>query len=67
MEMVGQGGKLPENAPLEDESNEDILKQIHHALVEVEVIQGHLECPESGRQFPINNGIPNMLLNEDEV
>ena len=40
---------------------------MHHALVEIEVIEGHLECPESGRQFPIKNGIPNMLLNEDEV
>jgi len=26
-----------------------------------------LICPESGRKFPISKGIPNMLLNEDEV
>jgi len=67
MEMVGQAGKLPENAPSEDENDEDLLKKVHHALVEIEVVQGHLECPESGRQFPITNGIPNMLLNENEV
>lgn len=36
-------------------------------LLEVEVINGDLLCPESGRKFPINDGIPNMLLNEDEV
>ena len=65
--MVGQAGKLPENAPTEDENDEDLLKKVHHALVEIEVVQGHLECPESGRQFPITNGIPNMLLNENEV
>ena len=31
------------------------------------MIEGTLECPESHRKFPINKGIPNMLLNEDEV
>ena len=67
MEMLGHGGKLPDMAPSEEENDEEVLKKVHHALVEIEVIQGHLECPESGRQFPINNGIPNMLLNEDEV
>lgn len=36
-------------------------------FVQVEVMEGNLVCPESGRKFPINNGIPNMLLNEDEV
>lgn len=36
-------------------------------LVQVEVQEGLLVCPESGRKFPIKNGIPNMLLNEDEV
>ena len=36
-------------------------------VFQVEVIEGKLVCPESGREFPINNGIPNMLLNEDEV
>ena len=24
-------------------------------------------CPETGRKFPVADGIPNMLLNEDEV
>ena len=61
------GWKIAWNAPTEDENDEDLLKKVHHALVEIEVVQGHLECPESGRQFPITNGIPNMLLNENEV
>ena len=34
---------------------------------QVEVKEGELECPESGRKFNITNGIPNMLLHEDEV
>jgi multifunctional methyltransferase subunit TRM112 len=34
---------------------------------QVEVINGELVCPESGRKFSISKGIPNMLLNEDEL
>jgi len=67
MEWLGHGGKLPDEAPNEEENDDDILKAVHHALIEVEVIEGKLVCPESGREFPITNGIPNMLLNEDEV
>ena len=35
--------------------------------LQVEVQEGSLVCPETGRRFPISDGIPNMLLNEDEV
>jgi multifunctional methyltransferase subunit TRM112 len=45
----------------------DMLKELHHLLLEVHVLEGHLVCPESGRRFPIKDGIPNMLLHEDEV
>ncbi|XP_065830367.1 multifunctional methyltransferase subunit TRM112-like protein [Oscarella lobularis] len=58
---------LPDEIVPDYESNEVFLKIAHHALLEVEVIEGSLQCPESGREYPINNGIPNMLLNEDEV
>ena len=30
--MVGQAGKLPENAPSEDENDEDLLKKVLSAL-----------------------------------
>lgn len=46
---------------------EPILKEIHHLLFEVHVQEGKLKCPVSGRVFPIKDGIPNMLLLEDEV
>lgn len=51
-----------------DESlGEDFLRQVHHALHEVDIITGKLICPETGREFLIRNGIPNMLCNETEV
>ncbi|KAK3087434.1 hypothetical protein FSP39_005879 [Pinctada imbricata] len=64
---VGHGDGLPEAVIENPESNEEFLKAAHNALMQVEVIEGKLVCPESQREFPINNGIPNMLLNEDEV
>ena len=48
-------------------ADEDMLKELHHFLFEIHVLEGHLVCPESGRRFPIKDGIPNMLLHEDEV
>ncbi|XP_046836257.1 multifunctional methyltransferase subunit TRM112-like protein isoform X1 [Vespa crabro] len=66
-ESIGHVGELPQNLIEDYEKNEDFLKKVHHVLLEVEVINGDLLCPESGRKFPINDGIPNMLLNEDEV
>ncbi|ESP05672.1 hypothetical protein LOTGIDRAFT_205589 [Lottia gigantea] len=58
---------VPESMMDDYESNEDFLKTAHNILLQVEIIEGNLECPETGRKFPITNGIPNMLLNEDEV
>ena len=47
--------------------DEELMKKIHHVLFEIHVQDGNLICPETGRKFPVKNGIPNMLLNEDEV
>lgn len=57
--------ELPPEVP--DTSDKDALQIVHHALFEVEVVEGELICPETGRKFPIKKGIPNMLCNEDEV
>lgn len=59
--------ELPETVEpgmLEDEA---FLRKFHHALLEVHLEEGALVCPETGRRFPVQKGIPNMLLNEDEV
>ena len=50
-----------------DGDDEDVLRKVHEALCDVHVIEGCLVCPKSGRRFPINNGIPNLLLHEDEL
>ena len=51
-----------EEGQLEDEA---LLRRLHRVLLEVEVVEGELECPETGRKFPIRNCIPNMLITEE--
>jgi multifunctional methyltransferase subunit TRM112 len=65
--QVGAAEGLPEQPPEDAAGNEAFLRATHHALLEVNVLEGELECPETGRRFPIKRGVPNMLLNEDEV
>nr|GFA50660.1 multifunctional methyltransferase subunit TRM112-like protein At1g22270 [Tanacetum cinerariifolium] len=55
---------LPDQTVLE---SDEFLKKFHHALLEIHLEEGVLVCPETGRKFPVNKGIPNMLLHEDEV
>uniref|UniRef100_UPI00358E29BF multifunctional methyltransferase subunit TRM112-like protein n=1 Tax=Myxine glutinosa TaxID=7769 RepID=UPI00358E29BF len=66
-ESVGHLNDLPLEVPSEHQDNEEFLQKVHHVLMEVEVEEGVLQCPESGHEFPISKGIPNMLLNEDDV
>ncbi|XP_069848330.1 uncharacterized protein [Dipodomys merriami] len=62
-----QLGEVP-TEPVEGyERDEAFLRKMHHVLLEVDVLEGTLQCPESGRLFPISRGIPNMLLNDEET
>ncbi|XP_053430808.1 multifunctional methyltransferase subunit TRM112-like protein [Nycticebus coucang] len=40
------------------EHDEKFLRKMHHILLEVDVLEGTLQCPESGCLFPITRGIP---------
>ena len=59
------GLEVPSEPP--QPNDEASMKKVHHALFEVEIVQGELVCPESGRKFPIKQCIANMLCNENEV
>ncbi len=43
------------------------LRLLHHLLFELHIMEGELVCPQSSRRFFVREGIPNMLLHEDEV
>jgi len=51
---------LPET-PSNDEENLQIL---HHLLTEIKIIEGSLQCPQTGRFFPVKDGIPQMIFEE---
>ncbi|XWS21510.1 hypothetical protein CRYUN_Cryun30bG0060600 [Craigia yunnanensis] len=61
--------ELPEETPQPSvlESDLEFLRKFHHTLLELHLAEGAFVCPETGRKFPVNKGIPNMLLHEDEV
>lgn len=46
---------------------EEFLRALHKTLFDVHVIEGALVCPETGRRFPINGGVPNMMLEDAEL
>jgi multifunctional methyltransferase subunit TRM112 len=52
---------------LENNQDEESIKAAYQLLMGVHVIEGAMTCPNCARKYPINQGIPNMLLREDEV
>lgn len=56
---------LPETLP--GDIDEPLIQDLHLVLMDVHVKNGVLVCPATQRKFPIKDGIPNMLLHEDEV
>ena len=47
--------------------DDELLAKLHTVLMDVHVMEGNLVCPDTGRKFPIKEGIPNMILHEDEI
>ena len=48
-------------------SNTQLQADLHRILFDIHVLTGVLVCPDTGREFPIKDGIPNMILHEDEL
>lgn len=42
------------------------LQALYHILMNVHLVKGMLTCPASGREFPVTDGIANMMLEEEE-
>ncbi|KAG4108230.1 Trm112p-domain-containing protein [Neocallimastix lanati (nom. inval.)] len=57
--------QLPEEIP--EELNDEMLKQLHHILLEIDIISGRMVCKGCNHVYPIRGGIPNMLLTESEI
>jgi len=57
--------QVPETLP--EEKDEAFYRILHSVLNELHIIEGILVCPNCNREYPIDKGIPNMLLSEEEV
>lgn len=59
---------LPTELPQDlDQCDDSMLEAIHQVLFNIHILEGELQCPDTGRKFPIKQGIPNMILHEDEI
>ena len=56
---------LPET--LDETRDSALIANLHRVLFDIHLQEGWLVCPSSGRKFPVKDGIPNMILHEDEV
>ncbi|OMJ71102.1 hypothetical protein SteCoe_30780 [Stentor coeruleus] len=60
------GHTLPEELTPEDQNNDELMQRLHHLLFNIVVLSGTLTCQSCGRAYPIDKGIPNMLLEDSE-
>ena len=47
-------------------SDDNFLKALYHVLMNLHLVQGVLTCPTTGKEFPVIDGIPNFMLEEEE-
>jgi len=67
-ELRKQDSNIPElPTTLPETIDAEMMAQFHKVLFDVHVLHGYLICPDTGRRFPVKDGIPNMILHEDEI
>jgi multifunctional methyltransferase subunit TRM112 len=67
-QLAPQCSSLPELPnKLPDPLNDALIASLHTVLFDIHVTEGNLICPGTGRKFTIKEGIPNMILLEDEI
>lgn len=57
---------LPPTLTTDLAESQAFLQALYHILMNVHLIKGMLTCPVTGREFPVTDGIPNMMLEEEE-
>lgn len=58
---LGMQDSLPKDLPQKFTEDQGFLRALHHVLLEIEIVEGTLVCPETGKRFPVKDGIPSML------
>ncbi|KAF8597494.1 Trm112p-domain-containing protein [Ceratobasidium sp. AG-I] len=58
---------LPEMQPAPGTEDDEFLQKLHHVLLEIDVSEGAMVCPNCQHAYMIMQSIPNMLLAEHEI
>ena len=59
--------KIAVPATKEDVKTEDEQKAVFKLISEIDIIDGELSCKDCSRRYPIMDGIPNLILEDDEI
>lgn len=54
-------GSLPPALTPDLLDDSSFLQALHRVLMDMHVVEGALICPESGRRFPITEGVPDLM------
>ena len=57
---------LPPTLTEDIANDQGFLDALNHILFHVHLVQGLLTCPVTEKEFMVQNGIPNMMLDEEE-
>lgn len=57
---------LPPSVTPELANDDGFLRALYHVLMNVHLVNGMLTCSETGREFPVTDGVVNMMLEENE-
>ncbi|CDJ45452.1 hypothetical protein, conserved [Eimeria tenella] len=61
------GIDLPPTVSESDKNDDNFLRAFQSAVLDLDIMEGTLVCPCCQREYPVSKGIPNMLLQDDEV
>ena len=57
---------LPPSITEELANDESFLRALYHVLMNVHLVKGMLTCPDTGREFPVTDGVADFSMQEDE-
>ncbi len=57
---------LPQTLTEDMAQDPEFLRALYHVLMNVHLIKGMLTCPDTGREFPVTNGIVDFTMEEEE-
>ncbi len=57
---------LPQTLTEDMTQDPEFLRALYHVLMNVHLIKGMLTCPDTGREFPVTNGIVDFSMEEEE-